>query len=102
MTNPIQKNIIEALELESLPPEEMVEILQRIGALIYQNVLMRAMENMKDKDQDEFEKILDDNAEPTEIFSFLKNKVPDFEKMIDEEAEKFKNKATNIMDQIGN
>lgn len=100
--NPIQKNIIEALELETLPKEEGEEILQRIGALIYQNVLMRAMETMSDKNQDEFEEILDKNAGPEEIFIFLKNKVSNFEKIIDEESEKFKNKATDIMDQVGN
>lgn len=100
--NPIQKNIISALELENLLPEERQEIILRVGAIIYQNVLMRAMEVMTENDQDEFEKLLDKNANPEDIFSFLKDKVKDFEKIIDEEAIKFKNQASNIMDQIGN
>lgn len=100
--NPIQKNIISALELENLPPEERQEIILRVGALIYQNVLMRVMEIMTEKDQDEFEKLLDKNANPEDIFAFLKERVKDFEKIIDEEAVKFKNQASNIMNQIGN
>ncbi|MFZ2205664.1 MAG: DUF5663 domain-containing protein [Minisyncoccia bacterium] len=100
--NPIQNNIIDILELDNLPKEEAEEILIRTGALIYQNVLMRAVEKMTDKDQDDFEKMLDNEAKPEEIFSFLKDKVEDFEKIIIEETEKFKNKTSNIMDQIGN
>jgi len=100
--NPIEKNIIEILDLDNLPKEEREEILIRIGAVIYQNVLMRAMKTMTEKDQDDFEKILDSEGNPEEIFNFLKNRVKDFEKIIIEEAEKFKNKTSNIMDQIGN
>ena len=100
--NPIQKNISEVLELENLLPEERQEILLRVGAVIYQNVLMRVMEIMTEEDQDEFEKLLDNKGKPEEIFTFLKNKVPDFEKIIEEESIKFRNKSSNIMDQIGN
>ncbi len=100
--NPIQNNIIDILELDNLPKEEAEEILIRTGTLIYQNVLMRAVEKMTDKDQDDFEKMLDNEAKPEEIFSFLKDKVVDFEKIIIEETEKFKNKTSNIMNQIGN
>ena len=100
--NPIQKNISDALDLSALPPEEQEEIIQRVGALVYQNVLTRALEVMPESDQNDFEKLLDRNAGPEEIFMFLKNKVPDFEKMIVEEAEKLKNKTSSIMGQIGN
>jgi len=99
--NPIEKNIIEVLELENLPREEAEEILIRTGAVIYENVLLRVMETMTEKDQDDFEKILDNEGKPEEIFSFLKERVKDFEKIVKEESEKFKNKTSNIMDQIG-
>lgn len=100
--NPIQKNIKSALEIENLPPDEQQEIILRVGAVIYQNVLMRVMEIMTEADQDKFEKLLDENAKPEEIFTFLKNTVKDFEKIIEAEALAFKNKASGIMDQIGN
>ena len=68
---------------------------------IYQNIMTRALEIMSEADQDEFEKMLDAQSGPEEIFVFLKNKVSNFEEIIKEEAEKFKNKATGIMNQIG-
>jgi hypothetical protein len=100
--NPIQKNISKVLELENLPLEERQEVILRVGALIYQNVLMRAMEIMTEKDKDEFEEMLDKNAGPEDIFSFLSERVKNFEKIIEEEAVKFKNKSSSIMDRIGN
>ncbi|MBU0612003.1 hypothetical protein KKA39_03140 [Patescibacteria group bacterium] len=100
--NPIQKNLTEIFELDKLLPEEREEFIIRVGSVIYQNVLMRALETMSDKDQNGFERILDNNGSPQEIFGFLKEKVKDFEKIITEEAEKFKNKTENIMGQIGN
>lgn len=100
--NPIQKNITNALEIDSLPPEEQQEIILRVGAIIYQNVLIRVMEILTDSEQDEFEKLLDTGAKPEEIFAFLKDKVKDFEKIIDEEAVKFRDKSSNMMSQIGN
>ncbi len=99
--NPIQKNITHALDIEGLSPEEQQEIILRVGGIIYQNVLMRVMETMSDTDQDEFEKLLDNNAAPEDVFTFLNEKVPDFEKIIDEEAKKFNDKASHIMSQIG-
>ena len=99
--NPIQKNIKSVLEIENLSPEEQEDIILRVGGIIYQNVLMRVMEIMPETDQDEFEKLLDNNAKPEEVFSFLKDKAQDFEKIIEEEATKFKNKGDFIMSQIG-
>ena len=101
MTNTIQKKIANTLDLGSLPPEEQQEIILRVGTLIYQNVMIRVMETMPAGNQDEFEKLLDQNAPPEKIFSFLSEKVKDFEKIIEEEAAKLKNKTDSIMGQIG-
>jgi len=100
--NPINEKIIKSLELDKLSEKEQEDTLLRIGGIIYQNVLMRVLDVMEDKDQDEFEKLLDNNGSPEEIFTFLKNKNPNFEQIITEEAMKFKNKASDIMSQIGN
>jgi hypothetical protein len=99
--NPIKNNISTALNIDNLPEADKEKILADIGSVIFQNVLMRVLENMPEKEQDEFEKLLDKNAESEEVFNFLNNKVADFPKIIEEEAIKFKDKASNIMSQIG-
>jgi len=99
--NPIKEKITKILDLEKLSGTEREDILIKIGSIIFQNVLARALEKISDKEQDEFEAILDKNADPEEIFEFLKSKVDDLDKIIEEEAIKFKDKASNIMSQIG-
>lgn len=99
--NVIQNNIKKYLDISALPPNEQEEIILRVGALIYQNVLTRSIVIMSNEDQDAFEKLLDKPAEIPEIFQFLKNKIPDFEKIIEEECLIFKEKSSSIMDQIG-
>ncbi len=100
--NPIQQNIINALGIQSLSNEEREKIILRVGTLIYQNVLMRVLSVMSEEEENEFEKLLDANAQPEEIFAFLQSKAPDLDKIIEEEAVQFKNKSDSIMNQIGN
>jgi hypothetical protein len=102
MSNSLQQHIADALSLDSLSPEEQQEMLLRAGAVIYQNVLIRVLEVLSDTDQDEFEKLLDSSASQEELFGFLKLKVPGLETIVKEEAQKFKNKSSDIMGQIGN
>ena len=98
---PIQENLIKELRLEHLSEQEVEKRMEDVGLIIYQNVLMRVMDILTDKEQDDFEELLDHNAHPNEIFVFLKNKVPEFENIIKEEAKKFYSKSNNIMDKIG-
>jgi len=100
--NQAQKKLNEALNLSVLFPEEQEEIIERVGVLIYQNVLGRTLEIMSDADQNEFEKLLDENQGPVEVISFLRNKIPDLETIIVEEANKLREKSEGIMGQIGN
>ncbi len=100
--NPIEQNIKNALNLDKLSPQEQQDIILRVGTLIYQNVLMRVMELMNEEQEDEFEKLLDANASPESIFEFLKKAAPSLEIIIGEEAAKFRDRSSNIMNQIGN
>jgi len=99
--NPLEQNIKNALHIDKLSAEEQQEIIERVGVVIYQNVLMRVLPGMSDEQENEFERLLDANASPEEIFGFLNTNVPNLEQVIQEEAEQFRNKASNIMSQIG-
>jgi len=99
--NPIKENIAKILDLEKLSETEREEILMKIGSIIFQNVLMRALETITENEQNEFDAILDKNGSPEEIFQFLSKKISNFDKIVEEEALKFKNKSIDIMGQIG-
>lgn len=98
--NPLLQKIGEEFGLSTLSPEKQTELLTRIGGVIYQSVLMRALDQMTEDEQDAFDTLLEKNIEPEEIFSFLKEKVPTIETIIKEESDAFKKEMVDTMSKV--
>lgn len=101
MDQKLRQTIINAYNLGSLTEEEQNDIIERIGSLIFQGILMRVMEGMSESLQSEFEEMLDKDASPEMIIGFLRENVSDFENIAKEEAEKFQTESMSVMNQIG-
>jgi hypothetical protein len=97
----LQKNIIKELGLDKLPEKEQEETLLNMGKIIFQSVLIRTMEELDDKGKDEFEKILSEKSNNEEaIMSFLCSKLPNLNKIVDDEVSKFKQESVDFMKKI--
>jgi hypothetical protein len=84
-----------------LPPEEQEAAFARIGGIIFQKVMLRAVDILEEKDQEEMDRVIAANPENgAAIFEFLQAKIPGFDKIVSEEAASFKNDALGVMDQI--
>ena len=91
MTDILSKDIIKEWGLESLPPEKQVDIADRIGRMIYQAVLVRALDILSEEEQTEFDTLLDkDETTPQEVMAFLQSKIPTFEQLVSEERNNLK------------
>lgn len=91
MKNALSKEIIKEWGLESLPQEKQLEMVERIGRIIYQAVLVRTLDILSEKDQDEFDALLDqDTTTPDEVLAFLQKKIPTFEQIMLEERKSIK------------
>ncbi len=91
MNNILSKDIIEEWGLGSLPPDKQADVVDRMGKMIYQAVLVRALDILSDKEQEEFDSILDnDTSTPQDVLSFLKSKIPTFDQMVMEERNNLK------------
>ncbi|MBP6855286.1 MAG: hypothetical protein KBD26_02130 [Candidatus Pacebacteria bacterium] len=101
MDQKLRQTIINAYNLGSLSEDEQNDIIERIGSLIFQGILMRVMEDMSETLQSEFEEMLDKDASPEMIIGFLRENVRDFENIAKEEAEKFQRESMSVMSQIG-
>lgn len=102
--NPLNQNIIQHFGLEGLGPKKQEETILRIGKLIYQKVMIRAMELLDDKAQDEFDKFLNalpknENAQD-KIMEFLKIKIPNLDEITKEEVAKLKKETVSNNDTI--
>ncbi|MDE2030665.1 MAG: hypothetical protein KGI58_00160 [Patescibacteria group bacterium] len=101
MLDNIDNKIIEILGINKLSENERKEVVEKLGALIYQGVMLRALDIMDEEDRDTFEKLISENSDPEVIFTFVAEKIPDINEIISEETEKLKDYVTDIMSGIG-
>lgn len=91
MKNTLSSDIIKEWGLGSLPPEKQEEMVERIGRIIYQAILVRSLDILTEKEQDEFDALLDkDETTPDDVMGFLASKIPTFENMVLEERKNLK------------
>ncbi len=98
MNNILSKDIIKEWGLGTLPNDKQLEMVERIGRIIYQAVLVRSLDILSEKDQNEFDDLLDqDTTTPDDVLAFLQRKIPTFEQIMLEER---RNIREDLMTQV--
>lgn len=98
MNNTLSKDIIKEWGLGALPQDKQLEMVERIGRIIYQAVLVRTLDILSEKDQNEFDDLLDqDTTTPDDVLAFLQKKIPTFNQIMLEER---KNIREDLMAQV--
>lgn len=101
MANPVNQNIIQALGLDNLPEEEKNKMLEEMGRVVYQNIILRVINELKEEDKDELDAFLETNTDNQEaIYEFLKSKLPNLDEIAAEEVEKFRKDSLDFADAI--
>ncbi len=89
--NILSKDIIREWGLEDLPETKQVELVDRIGKLLYQAILVRSLDILSEKEEGELDVLLDNDATTAQdILIFLQSKIKNFEAIVTEEREKLK------------
>ncbi len=101
MFNQANNNIIEILGIDKLPAEKQKEAMERLGGIVYQEVMLRALDAMTEEDKDAFEKMIETNPDPEAMFTYLATKVPNLNEIVSEEAESLRTEATEILGDLG-
>ncbi|HEU0085685.1 MAG TPA: DUF5663 domain-containing protein [Candidatus Paceibacterota bacterium] len=86
----LKDTLIGMFELDKLAPEKASEMVERLGKLIFQSVLVRALPLLSEEDMQEYERIIEGDQGGEALFKFLAEKVPDFHTIVAEEAEELK------------
>lgn len=86
-TNTIKENLFDLFQLDRMPPEKGVEMLDRLAKLVFQGVLVRVLPMLSEEDLKKYEEIVDSKDGGDVLFSFLNEKVPEFDKIVAEESE---------------
>ncbi len=97
----LHQNIIKELGLDMLPEKEQQEALLRVGKIIFQSVLIRVMEELNTKGKNQLTKLLTEKPDDEKIIlDFLKSKIPDLNKIVNEEIIHFKQESLGFMREI--
>ena len=81
--NPVAE-ILEALQLSELSPEEQEQMLLDINAIIYEGSMVRIVERMDEQTRADFEALMESDAEEEAMEAFLKERVPDADALVAE------------------
>lgn len=68
--------LFEALNLPAYTHEEQEQLLVDVSDTIFKGVFVRLIENMDDTTRNDFNALMEDNADGEEITAFLKERVP--------------------------
>jgi Protein of unknown function (DUF5663) len=88
--NIIEKTIRELFDLENMQPEKQAEMLERLAKLIFQGTLMKILPTLSENELHQYEKIIEEGQEQEVLFGFLRKAVPNFDKIVIEEAEELR------------
>jgi hypothetical protein len=89
--NQLSQDVIREWGLGELDAAKQLEMVDRIGRLMYQAILVRALDILSDKEQTEFDLLLDeDTTTPNDVLAFLASKIPTFEQLVRDERNKLK------------
>lgn len=92
MKNILPTDIVKEWGLGALPYEKQLDMVERIGKIIYQALLVRSLDILSEKEQEEFDALLDlDTTTTDDVLGFLQKKIPNFEKIVLEERRNLKN-----------
>jgi hypothetical protein len=85
MDQTLKEKLIARFHLEQYPPEDQEELLSDAGLVIMNGVASRAIPLIPDEYASEYDAMIAKDADIIQIFSFLKEKVPGFQEIVDEE-----------------
>ncbi len=101
MQDPVKQAIADTLELQKLPESQQIKLLEGIGQVVYEAVFMRVMEEFGEEEQKKFTAALERAKTPDEVISYLTEHVPNFDRLVQEEVEKFREDGARFLEKLG-
>lgn len=97
MSEEFNKKIIKDFGLESMDSREQERMIEKIGNLLFESVIERAVDVMDEEAMNGFSEAIDNaGSDSQKIISFLKSKVPGFDKIVSEELSRLKRATSGI------
>lgn len=97
MNDEFKKKIAEDFGLGNMDSREQENMIEKIGNLLFESVVERAIDVMDEEAMNEFDEIVGDaGSDYQKVISFLKSKVPGFNEIVSEELSRLKRATAGI------
>jgi len=97
MSEEINKKIAKDFGLDSMDSREQEEMVEKIGNLLFESVVERAINVMDEEMMGKFENIVSEaGSDYQKVISFLKSSVPGFNQIVSEELNRLKRATSSI------
>ncbi|MFZ2188322.1 MAG: DUF5663 domain-containing protein [Candidatus Moraniibacteriota bacterium] len=92
----LQKELMEELGLSNLPLDKQNEILIKMTEVLLKRIFVETMERLSEADREMYEKMVDEKSEPEKIGEFLKEKVLNYDEMVQKIIADFKEEMKKV------
>ncbi|MFA5751282.1 MAG: hypothetical protein WCX79_04040 [Candidatus Paceibacterota bacterium] len=96
----IKNKIVTLFQIDKLPLEKQEEVVSKIGKIIFQTSIMRALPVLSEEKLAEYEKLVEDGVDVDALLDFLFREVPSFLQIIIEETENFRKDSVEMLKQM--
>lgn len=96
MVEQIKKTIIDELGLAELPEDKKEQLIIKMTEVVLKRIFVETMGKLSESDQDAYEKLIDENAEPEKLEEFLKGKISDYDGMVAKIIDDFKEEMKKV------
>lgn len=82
MDEQIQKTLIDELGLSDLSTDKKDHLLVKMTEAVLKRIFLETMEKLNVRDQDEYARMIDENADFEKLEEFLQDKISDYEGLV--------------------
>lgn len=97
--NELREQMVREWGLEGLTPEEQDTAIDKVGSILYQSIVLRTTELLEDAQLKEFEAFVQKQGADLQApaaLDWLRERVPDFDRIVTEETEKLKQEVLEV------
>ena len=91
--NQIQQTLAEELGISDLPQDKQEQLLIKMTEVILKRMFVETLDKLNDADREAYEQMLDRSAEPAEVEKFLREKISNYDQMLEKIVAEFKEKV---------
>lgn len=86
----VQKTLLDELGLENLPQEKKDQLLIKMTEALLKRIFIETMEKLDEKGREEYDKLVEEKADPQKMEEFLASRISGYEEMVKKVIEEFK------------